>query len=995
MSRWIFAAAICMLGVQPMGNLSRAQASLNPRVAAGQGPVFPVEYKNHYGFMDTSGRLMIEARFHAAGQFHEGLASVHLPVPGKPFATKTENGLVFNYEPAFIDRSSKVVLRRGSLQKSFGKKFGEFDNFSDGLAGFSVQSSDGYVRRGYIDRTGRIVVKPQFNMSRPFSEGLAAAASPTNSEWGFIDKTGSFVIKPRFAAAGAFRDGLAPVKEFQSDLWGFVDATGAHRIKPQFIRASEFSDGYAVVELEAGVQLMDRAGRLDGRPAPGLGRMSEGLAAFNEGASRSSSHWSEVGQVDGGKWGYRDGSGATVIAPLFDGASAFAEGLAAVNVGGKHVHGTLKGGAWGYIDRAGKWVVLPRFANARDFRGGLAMVETPGVGFYEKGARRFYIDPTGREIAPRRRGEPPPVEPRGGRERFAAELHEQGRQAHGRQDFEKAMKLYTQAAAADPNAYRPYYNRALIHIVYKRYSLAARDLSRVIAELPHFADAYQNRGNCHILLADAPSALADYGEALRIDPNAHGAAFGRVLANTLLGRLELAWREVASLRARGVVVPGRLVAHLRQASEEAGGARTEHIAVDGRFSALRPRNLVSAQKTSGLFVGISNYPAGGQQSGPAHTVGSALFHEIFYRAEANRLGLRIQRSELGGFISLYETQSGEEVLFKLPGGAEYVHIQGRGIGRAPQPAIPRLKLVADLRIDPRDPHADPRAIVRLLAGIDGSWLQLRNHSNVPVAFSPPGFMWPFFGRGDLISRDRVLQELQAALDRTTRDMTEPLEVFVLYVAAHGALRSDLSPVFFTANADAPEESLTYQEVLDVIARKGGAPAGGRLVKLVVFDACQPYFGAEAPASGDLQRALSALQLPADTVLVTSTSPGSYAMYLPVEVSETYAVVEGLGAVKTGEPLSYDDEFSSKSSAFPVAAHKSLVEAAGASTISLERWLGVLADILPQMAPVDRGGRRQTMARRSSLPDGLALDMFRVSAELDASLSPPIPPFDAK
>lgn len=39
---------------------------------------------------------------------------------------------------------------------------------------------------GYIDQSGRILIKPQFKYALPFSENLAAVKVP-EGKWGFID----------------------------------------------------------------------------------------------------------------------------------------------------------------------------------------------------------------------------------------------------------------------------------------------------------------------------------------------------------------------------------------------------------------------------------------------------------------------------------------------------------------------------------------------------------------------------------------------------------------------------------------------------------------------------------------------------------------------------------------------------------------------------------------------------------------------------------------
>src|SRR6218665_591042 len=53
---------------------------------------------------------------------------------------------------------------------------------------------------GYIDQTGKIVIKPQFDGAGRFQEGLAPVK--LGSPWGYIDKNGKMVINPQFDGAG-------------------------------------------------------------------------------------------------------------------------------------------------------------------------------------------------------------------------------------------------------------------------------------------------------------------------------------------------------------------------------------------------------------------------------------------------------------------------------------------------------------------------------------------------------------------------------------------------------------------------------------------------------------------------------------------------------------------------------------------------------------------------------------------------------------------------
>ena len=72
--------------------------------------------------------------------------------------------------------------------------------------------------------------------------------------------------------------------------------------------------------------------------------------------------------AEGDQWGFRDGTGKTVILPTFDSAGSFSEGLARVRLNRK----------WGLIDSTGAWVIRPRFDQARVFTGGVAKVKDAG-----------------------------------------------------------------------------------------------------------------------------------------------------------------------------------------------------------------------------------------------------------------------------------------------------------------------------------------------------------------------------------------------------------------------------------------------------------------------------------------------------------------------------------------------------------------------------------------------------------------------------------------
>ncbi len=100
-------------------------------------------------------------------------------------------------------------------------------------------------KRGYVDKTGKVVIAPHFDMALPFVEGLAEVKNADGC--GFIDTTGKAVVPLGSIDDGAeqFSEGLANVKIGKK--WGFVDKSGNLVIAAQFDYAFKFSEGLAAV----------------------------------------------------------------------------------------------------------------------------------------------------------------------------------------------------------------------------------------------------------------------------------------------------------------------------------------------------------------------------------------------------------------------------------------------------------------------------------------------------------------------------------------------------------------------------------------------------------------------------------------------------------------------------------------------------------------------------------------------------------------------------
>jgi len=309
-----------------------------------------------FGYINKAGKMIIPARYAFAYPFHEGLAVVQ---------TSPTQWIC-------IDARGRPLRISGAQPTRVG--------VGEGMIPVAAWKDHGN-QIGFANRTGKIVVPPQYLAVGGFSEGLAPVRGrkrPVQNKVGYIDKMGTLVIPMRYKDGTPFREGLAGVSD--STGAGYVDKTGAVVIPMKFSSTSAFSCGRARVLSGGKFVFIDKRGSV--LPMPSAVNM---VHDFHEGLARVQRE---------GKSGFIDPGMSIAIPPQYDDARDFSEGLAAVRVGGK----------WGYIDRSGKMVIPPRFLRAEPFRGGLAVVDTSQrlFAYWNKGTH--YIDRVGRRIWPRGNG---------------------------------------------------------------------------------------------------------------------------------------------------------------------------------------------------------------------------------------------------------------------------------------------------------------------------------------------------------------------------------------------------------------------------------------------------------------------------------------------------------------------------------------------------------------------------------------------------------------
>ncbi|HCE43623.1 MAG TPA: hypothetical protein DET40_08750 [Lentisphaeria bacterium] len=294
----------------------------------------------------------------------ESISQAKIDKAKKSIAMEKGNFIDFLRKAKKENRKYTFINIKGEqiLPDDFAK---ELDwRFKEGLLGFCSKED----KWGFIDKTGAVVIKPEFDQIRNFSEGYAKVK--LNGKWGYIDKSGKIVIEPQFDNAGEFHEGMAQVKI--NNAWGYIDKSGEIIIKPTFTYAAgNFSEGLAVANDGDKFGFIDKTGKWIITPnfdlAGGAGDFHEGLCDFS---------------IPFKGWGYFDKTGKAVIKPIFEEAGLFVSGLARVKINKK----------LGFIDKQGEIVIEAKYADAGHFSEGLASVRL------EPNGKWGYIDETGKLI---------------------------------------------------------------------------------------------------------------------------------------------------------------------------------------------------------------------------------------------------------------------------------------------------------------------------------------------------------------------------------------------------------------------------------------------------------------------------------------------------------------------------------------------------------------------------------------------------------------------
>ena len=224
-----------------------------------------VRIRGQYGYIDSSGKLMIKPQFDLAGPFYQGLAEVF--VDGAAGVINRSGELVVEpqFSRAIPFTSDTVIVSEGRAQQLRGPGNERIDGFKSGL-GFPYRKPAGlyHVRHGWIER-------PRFKFSLFETEGRgliwANEERSSRGPWGLLRADGTWQVEPTYGHVQRLLDDRAvvrkpPLKNQRLAPSGAVDRDGKLVVPIEFQWLGYWSDGFGLAKKDGKEGLVTKDGKL-------------------------------------------------------------------------------------------------------------------------------------------------------------------------------------------------------------------------------------------------------------------------------------------------------------------------------------------------------------------------------------------------------------------------------------------------------------------------------------------------------------------------------------------------------------------------------------------------------------------------------------------------------------------------------------------------------------------------------------------------------------
>lgn len=244
-----------------------------------------VQKNGKWGFIDNSGKVVIDVQYDEVKDFHEGFAGVK------------KDG-----KWGFIDKTGQVII---------DFKYDEVTDFNQGL--MAVRTNKYW---SFIDKTGQVTYNLLPYKEETFWENLAVAYEPKTKKYGIVDKQGKIIVPFQYEDAEPFADGLVKVQLTYQNIspydnnikdykkFGIIDRFGKMVIATKYDEINDVFDGVMIVKSDSKYGFIDKSKPITSLEYSYVENFSNGLALVK----KNNSH-----HITRKEYGFIDKTGKEVI----------------------------------------------------------------------------------------------------------------------------------------------------------------------------------------------------------------------------------------------------------------------------------------------------------------------------------------------------------------------------------------------------------------------------------------------------------------------------------------------------------------------------------------------------------------------------------------------------------------------------------------------------------------------------------------------------------
>jgi len=342
--------------------------------------LLPYKEKDLWGYLDTTGKVVVPAQYAYALPFEGGIGRVNqggklLAVDavreGRWGAYLADGSQLITpaYRQVFTPSEDLIRVQEGSLfgylnadgEVRLEPQYTQATDFSEGVA-VVYQSSGNRTGWAFINNRGKVLSTPSFDLQPETLTGQLVVTRIRRGAayaYGAINAEGEEIVPAQQAEVRIISPSLIAFKPFPTQTnqvtgWGLYHADGRRVAPPSYPTLTTYGNGLVGLVRNGRTAFYDDTGRLRILPQRHMRGFSNGWAAYE----------------NGGKWGYIDEFNRVAVPAQFDSVTSWG-GL----LGGYYQAET---GRWGILSAAGKPLTEPVYDEVNIYRQRYALVHKPG-----------------------------------------------------------------------------------------------------------------------------------------------------------------------------------------------------------------------------------------------------------------------------------------------------------------------------------------------------------------------------------------------------------------------------------------------------------------------------------------------------------------------------------------------------------------------------------------------------------------------------------------